>query len=183
MRFDQPQNIRYPKSLRCNPHSDFASASRETIQDVKVRHSWILVALALASAQPGMCADVLHIDPQSQSVLSPPARPEPGSIGVNVHRLRGNAALDSARDAGFRFARVDLLWERVERNGAYRFAAYGTLMNALETRGMGALWILDYGHPAHGGKVPRDARRHRALFGRFAEAAAQYTLKGRDVRI
>jgi hypothetical protein len=75
---------------------------------------------------------------------------------------------------------VDLLWERVERRGAYRFLAYDTMMNALEARGMGALLILDYGHPDHGGKVPRTAE-DIAAFGRFAEAAAM-RFKGRDVR-
>ncbi len=99
---------------------------------------------------------------------------------MNVHRFRGNAAFDSARDAGFRFARADLLWERVERGGTYRFQAYDGLMNALEARGMGALLILDYGHPDHGGKVPRTAE-DIAAFGRFAEAAAKH-FKGRDVR-
>src|SRR6185437_4065971 len=127
-----------------------------------------------------MCADVLHVGPESQTALSPPARAELGFIGVNVHRLRSNGALDLARDTGFRFARADLLWERVERNGAYRFAAYDALMSALEARGMGALWILDYGHPAHGGKVPRTPE-DIAAFGRFAEAAAKH-FKGRDVR-
>jgi len=50
-----------------------------------------------------------------------------------------------------------LLWERVERGGTYRFAPYDAFTNALEARGMGALMILDYGHPDHGGKVPRTA--------------------------
>jgi len=50
-----------------------------------------------------------------------------------------------------------LLWERVERGGTYRFAPYDAFTNALEARGMGALMILDYGHPDHGGKVPHTA--------------------------
>lgn len=112
--------------------------------------------------------------------LSRPARAELGLIGVNVHWFRGDGPLDLAREAGFRFARADLLWERVERGGAYRFPAYDALMNALEARGMGALLILDYGHPDHGGKVPRTAE-DIAAFGRFAEAAARH-FKGRDVR-
>jgi len=53
-------------------------------------------------------------------------------------------------------------------------------MNALETRSMGALLILDYGHPDHGGSAPRTAE-DIAAFGRFAEAAARH-FKGRDVR-
>ncbi len=112
-------------------------------------------------------------------MLSRPARAELGLIGVNVHRIRANASLDLARAAGFRFVRTDLLWERVERGGQFRFLAYDALMNALEARGMGALLILDYGHPDHGGKVPRTAE-DIAAFGRFAEAAAT-RYKGRNV--
>jgi polysaccharide biosynthesis protein PslG len=122
----------------------------------------------------------MHLDPQTQTAFLSPVRPELGLIGVNVHRLRGNVALDLAREAGFRFARVDLLWERVERGGAYLFQAYDALMSALESRGMGGLLILDYGHPDHGGSVPRTAE-DIAAFGRFAEAAAT-RFKGRDVR-
>jgi polysaccharide biosynthesis protein PslG len=149
-------------------------------QDGEVRQFGILLAVALAAGQRGTGAEILHIDPQAQAALAPPARAELGLIGVNVHRFRGNSAFDSARDAGFRFARADLLWERVERGGTYRFQAYDGLMNALEARGMGALLILDYGHPDHGGKVPRTAE-DIAAFGRFAEAAAKH-FKGRDVR-
>jgi len=145
-----------------------------------VRQFWILVAIALAAGQSSTRAEILHIDPEAQTALSRPARADLGLIGVNVHRFRGNAPLDLAREAGFRFARADLLWERVERGSAYRFVAYDALMNALEARGMGALLILDYGHPDHGGKVPRTAE-DIAAFGRFAEAAARH-FKGRDVR-
>jgi hypothetical protein len=101
-------------------------------------------------------------------------------LGVNIHVLRDDHALDLARDAGFRFVRMDLLWADVERNGRYRFFAYDALLRSLEVRGMGALWILDYGHPDHGGGAPR-AAQDVAAFGRFAEAVADH-FKGRDVR-
>jgi hypothetical protein len=101
-------------------------------------------------------------------------------LGVNIHRLGDQAALDLAREAGFTFIRADLLWRQVERNGRYRFVAYDRLLNALESRGMGALWILDYGHPDHGGDTPRRPD-DVAAFARFAEAAAAH-FKGRNVR-
>jgi hypothetical protein len=31
-------------------------------------------------------------------------------MGVNIHLLRDNGSLDQARDAGFRFVRMDLTW-------------------------------------------------------------------------
>ena len=85
-----------------------------------MRQFGILIAIALAP-HLGTCAEILHIDPKAQTAFSRPARAQLGLIGVNVHRFRSNAALDLARAAGFRFARVDLLWERVERGGGYRF--------------------------------------------------------------
>lgn len=145
-----------------------------------MRHSWILIVIVLAAGQPSTCAGILHIDPEAQTALSRPARAQLGLIGVNAHRFRNNAPLDLAREAGFQFVRADLLWQRVERGGVYRFRAYDALMNALEARGMGALFILDYGHPDHGGSIPRTAE-DIAAFGRFAEAAAGH-FKGRDVR-
>jgi hypothetical protein len=45
---------------------------------------------------------------------------------------------------------------------------------------MGVLWILDYGHPDHGGSTPRTPQ-DVAAFGGFAEAAAAH-FKGRNVR-
>lgn len=101
-------------------------------------------------------------------------------LGVNIHVLQDDHALDLARDAGFRFARMDLLWADVERNGRFRFGGYDQLLRALESRGMGALWILDYGHPDHGGSTPRTAQDVTA-FARFAGAAANH-FKGRNVR-
>jgi hypothetical protein len=101
-------------------------------------------------------------------------------LGVNVHVLRDDSALDEAKNLGFRFVRMDLLWSDVERNGRYRFGGYDALLRALETRGMGALWILDYGHPDHGGQAPRNAE-DIAAFGRFAAAAATH-FRGRPVR-
>jgi len=101
-------------------------------------------------------------------------------MGINIHTLGDEHMLDVAHEAGFSFVRADLLWRDVERNGRYRFQAYDRLLNALERRAMGALWILDYGHPQHGGDPPRNAE-DVAAFARYAEAAAAH-FKGRNVR-
>jgi Cellulase (glycosyl hydrolase family 5) len=101
-------------------------------------------------------------------------------LGVNIHTLADEPLLDRVHDAGFSFVRMDLLWRQVERNGRYRFFGYDRLLTALEARGMGALWILDYGHPQHGNGPPR-SREDRAAFAQFAEAAAAH-YKGRKVR-
>jgi len=101
-------------------------------------------------------------------------------MGVNIHLLRDEPSLDLARAAGFRLVRMDLLWMNVERRSRFRFFAYDRLLRDLESRGMGVLWILDYGHPDHGGGVPRTPE-NIAAFVHFAEAAAAH-FRGRNVR-
>jgi hypothetical protein len=101
-------------------------------------------------------------------------------LGVCIHLLRDDHSLDLARDAGFKFVRMDMLWANVERAGRYRFFAYDALLRALDARGMGVLWILDYGHPDHGGSTPRTPQ-DIAAFAHFAEAVATH-FKGRNVR-
>jgi hypothetical protein len=90
------------------------------------------------------------------------------------------ATIEDMKAAGFGFVRMDVMWANVERDGRYRWRPYDALLRALEARGMGVLWILDYGHPSHGGAVPRTTQ-DIAAFGQFAEAAAAY-FKGRSVQ-
>jgi len=100
-------------------------------------------------------------------------------LGVSIHVLGDPVLLDAARDAGFGLVRADLLWRQVERNGRFRFGVYDRLLNALDARQMRALWILDYGHPGHGGDPPRKPD-DVAAFARFAEETASH-FKGRNV--
>jgi hypothetical protein len=124
-------------------------------------------------------SETFHIDTTRAATLAAGAPPLPGRFGVNIHLLRDDHDLDLAQAAGFQFARMDMLWSNVERGGRYRFFAYDRLLRALEARGMGVLWILDYGHPDHGSGVPR-TRSDIVAFGHFAEAAAAH-FKGRNV--
>lgn len=72
-------------------------------------------------------------------------------LGVNIHFVRPRTELlDMAKMAGLRFVRMDLFWQPVEtRAGRYDFLEYDLLMRALEERGLGALFILDYGNPLY----------------------------------
>jgi len=126
-------------------------------------------------------SETFHVDATAQAERSPRESSEPASgLGVNIHLLQDDHSLDLAHAAGFGFVRMDMLWANVERSGRYRFFPYDRLLRALEARGMGVLWILDYGHPDHGGSTPR-APQDVVAFGRFAEAAAGH-FKGRNVR-
>ena len=125
--------------------------------------------------------ETFHADAMAETEPPPPGSLELAPrLGVGIHLLRDDHSLDLARDAGFKFVRMDMLWANVERGGRYRFFAYDALLRALDARGMGVLWILDYGHPDHGGSTPRTPQ-DIAAFGRFAEAAAAH-FKGRNVR-
>jgi arabinogalactan endo-1,4-beta-galactosidase len=123
-------------------------------------------------------SDIFHVDPASAT--APPPSERTPSLGVNIHRFQDDPALDLARDAGFSFVRMDMYWADIEKEGRYNFAACDELLRALEKRGMGVLWILDYGHPDHGGKRPLTPQ-DIAAFARFAEATAMH-FKGRNVR-
>jgi hypothetical protein len=112
-------------------------------------------------------------------------------IGTNIHFIRPDLGLlDSAQRAGFGFIRMDLFWTAVETSaGSYDFSPYDLLVNALESRGMGALFILDYAHPLYY-DGPGDFESHwgprtpatRAAFAAFARAAALH-FSGRKVSL
>jgi len=138
-------------------------------------------ALSIDDLRVGDVSEVFELRPDAP--VNPPtagAERLAPRLGVNIHVLNDNGALDRAREAGFSFVRMDMFWADVERKGRYRFDGYDELLAALEARGMSALWILDYGHPDHGGETPRTVQ-DVAAFGRFAAAAAAH-FRGRAVR-
>lgn len=93
-----------------------------------------------------------------------------GRIGVAM-RTYTTAALDKMVAAGIKLIRKDLCWACVEVGGKLSFSRYDTMMADLAARGISILWILDYGHPDHGGATPRtDA--DRTAYAAYAKAAA-----------
>jgi hypothetical protein len=93
-----------------------------------------------------------------------------GRIGVAVMNYT-TAALDKAKAAGITLVRKDLCWSCVEVNGAFSFSRYNTFVSDIVARDMSVLWILDYGHPSHGGTAPR-SNLDQAAFANFAKQAA-----------
>lgn len=81
--------------------------------------------------------------------------------------------LRKAKDAGFTAVRRDLFWDVVERSGAYSFSEFTNGADNLTALGMKVLWIIDYGHPDHGGAVPVSSADLQA-YGRFVQAVAQF---------
>lgn len=81
--------------------------------------------------------------------------------------------MQKAKSAGFSVIRRDMLWEYAEVNGQYNFVPFDTGTSNLTTLGLKVLWILDYGHPAHGGKVPVTPEDKDA-FVKFAQEVAKF---------
>jgi Cellulase (glycosyl hydrolase family 5) len=94
------------------------------------------------------------------------------AIAAHVFSLT-DAALQRAQEAGISTLRIDLFWSEIERNNTYDFSYYERLLAAMAKRGLSALFILDYGHPDHGGGAPVTVSQ-RAAFVRFAKAAAAF---------
>ncbi|HEY1947847.1 MAG TPA: cellulase family glycosylhydrolase [Bryobacteraceae bacterium] len=124
---------------------------------------------------------ILHLDQTTPLMTAPQGTAElRPRLGVNIHFLHDDRALDLAKDAGFSFVRADLLWAKLEKQGRYDFTPFDGLMDSLEARGMGVLWMLAYGHSAHGGPSPQ-SMEDIAAYARYAAAAVSH-FHGRNVR-
>ncbi|MDO9002641.1 MAG: cellulase family glycosylhydrolase [Aquabacterium sp.] len=93
-----------------------------------------------------------------------------GRVGVTIQSYT-LAALDKLKAAGITMVRKDLHWDGVEKDGVFSFARYDALTAALTQRDMSVLWILNYGHPDHGGAAPLTSADQSA-FAEFARRAA-----------
>lgn len=75
------------------------------------------------------------------------------TFGVNVHGVT-DADLDMIAATGFRFVRIDLTWEVIEKSpGVYDFAFYDVLAQQLKVRGLRPLFILNYSNPLYAKQV------------------------------
>lgn len=104
----------------------------------------------------------------------------PDGWGVNIHFTEPKAGeMEAIRAAGFRWVRMDLLWDAVERRkGVYDFREYDALMGHLERVGIRPMFILCYGNALYQDGAPT-TREARSAFARFAAAAvARYRGRG-----
>ena len=110
----------------------------------------------------------------STSAATLPSPMVPDGLGVNIHFTGDQTRdLDMIQAAGFRFIRMDFIWEAVEKEkGKYDFTAYDQLTKGLQRRGIRPLYILDYSNPLY--ETDRSVRTEegRQAFARFAAAAA-----------
>lgn len=75
--------------------------------------------------------------------------------GVNIHFVTGHEKdLDMIAAAGFRFIRMDFIWQNTElKKGVYDWTAYEELTNNLNKRGLRAIYILDYSNSLYEDEV------------------------------
>ena len=127
----------------------------------------------------GLSSTTFDLTPATQPLV--PALPGSGlllpRLGVNIHFTSDDAALDAAHSAGLSWVRMDLTWAAVETApGIYNWAAYDNLLSSLQSRGMNALLILDYGNVLYTGanNLPPTNATSIQAFGNFANAAARH---------
>jgi polysaccharide biosynthesis protein PslG len=111
--------------------------------------------------------------------------------GVNIHFVTGHEKdLDMIASAGFKFVRMDFVWQETERiKGNYEWSAYEELTNNIEKRGLRALYILDYSNRLYEERIiykdPETGREWNgvpapqhpesiAAFARWATAAVEH---------
>ncbi len=87
--------------------------------------------------------------------------------GVNIHFVTGHEKdLDMIAAAGFRFIRMDFIWQNTElKKGVYDWTSYDELTHNLNKRGLRAIYILDYSNSLYEDEVefkdPINGTTHR----------------------
>jgi hypothetical protein len=116
------------------------------------------------------------------AAIKMPSLAVPNGFGVNIHFRGEPRELDLIAEAGFKFIRMDLTWEAVERKkGVYEFdrAGYDALTEGCSKRGIRILYILDYSNKLYESERSVRTEDGRSAFAAFAEAAAtRYAGKG-----
>ena len=112
----------------------------------------IFVAMSFYPTDRKMRSKLIDINPARQSPVDSIMK-QSGKVGsgVNIHFVKGHEKdLDMIAAGGFRFIRMDLLWEDTERSkGTYDWTAYDELTSNLEKRGLRAIYILCYSNPLY----------------------------------
>lgn len=138
----------------------------------------VRVALAFISAFLSLATSADYKSTQCAGCWLPFAEQPTATegLGVNIHFTEARPGeLKMIADAGFRWVRMDFIWEITEpERGRYDFSAYDRLLKELEANKLRALFILDYGNPLYtGGKSVRSTEA-QAAFARWSVAAAKH---------
>ena len=100
----------------------------------------------------------------------------PNGLGVNIHFKGEPRDLDLIAEAGFKFVRMDLGWDSIERKkGEYDFEKTGSdaLVEACTKRGIRILYIIDYSNRLYESERSVRTEEGRKAYAALAEAAAK----------
>ena len=100
----------------------------------------------------------------------------PYGFGVNIHFRGEPRDLDLIAEAGFRFIRMDLAWQGIEREKGicdFEGTGYDALTEGCSNRGIRILYILDYSNRLYESDSSVRTAVGREAFANFAEAAAK----------
>lgn len=105
----------------------------------------------------------------AMTLFSTPNAGVESTVGVAVHWPTaypvppvGGAELTLLKESGIKWVRTDLYWSAIEKvAGQMDFSSYLTMIRALPTVNVSALFILDYGNPIYTGgqQTPTADRR------------------------
>ncbi|HKP36654.1 MAG TPA: cellulase family glycosylhydrolase [Pyrinomonadaceae bacterium] len=131
----------------------------------------LLIMLSLimgADRLPDSCKDAWAPDLNTSTF--------PQGVGVNIHFTDPRPGeVKMIADAGFRWVRMDFIWELTEKErGRYDFAPYERLLAELEPHGIRALFILDYGNRLYTEDKAVRTEEARQAYARWAVAAAKH---------
>ena len=132
--------------------------------------------------QPRKNTGLLTQTPGNSPPSGLPQSTVPDGLGVNAQFSATDTQMIATKiaEAGFRFARLDMLWNLVEQaRGHYDFSIYEPIVGALATHGIRPLFILDYNNPLYDNthsppltELGPKTDQTRQAFARFAAIAA-----------
>jgi hypothetical protein len=127
--------------------------------------------LGAAMLAAGMLASALRAAAPPLPSLAPG-----DGLGLNLHSTYlAPGQLEMIAAAGFKWIRLDLFWDRTEKQkGTYDFTDYDHFLAALEKQKMRALFILDYGNPLYADPGEKWPYTHRAGTQPFRDAYSKW---------
>ncbi|KZE14007.1 cellulase family glycosylhydrolase [Priestia aryabhattai] len=117
---------------------------------------------------------VIHFSKEKQSPLpTKDLEVIPNGLGVNIKRNATNKDIELISKAGFKWVRVDVTWERIEKQkGKYDFknSGYDRLNKVLEKANLKPYYVLSYSNNLYEAKRSIVTERGRKAFSKFVEA-------------
>jgi polysaccharide biosynthesis protein PslG len=104
----------------------------------------------------------------------------PASVGINIHQLNNvDKELTMIKNGGFQIVRLDLLWDRIEKNvGSFDFGGYDEIVDKLRKYRLRPLFILAYSNHLYSPNVEvqpaKEERKSKVAAPRTIEARAAF---------